>query len=288
MKRFLIIIILLRCAFPLWSQYDRLDSILLDVIGNTRAKNALFDKPAKCSFLYTGITIDNKTFYAGRELGNDMRSVNGSLYYFHSGGLYVGATGSWYSGMDPNYSLTGLTAGIREPLNKKKNLNFRISYTRYLFNAPDSLTTGASKNSLGAGLSLRNKWIGSRLSINTLFGKDFGMYLTPTVFSDITLARFGKYGKIMLAPEVSLFIGPEMIETYSVRNPSDTMNLYASRTGRYGVLNALAFLPAGISTKNLDFEFGYSVNFPMAQDKSTSFPVSTFFTISVSYLIQMK
>ncbi len=54
-----------------------------------------------------------------------MYSINGNLYMFHSSGLYVGASGSWYSDLDPGYNLSAFTAGIRMPLNQKKNFEFQ-------------------------------------------------------------------------------------------------------------------------------------------------------------------
>ena len=182
MKRVTILIMLLLRGLPALSQYDRIDSLLLDVFGNDRALNHLFDQPSASSYIYSGINCDSKTFYAGRELGDNMYSLNGNLYMFHSSGLYFGASGSWYSDLDPGYNLTGVTAGIRKPLNQKKNLSFRISYSRYFFNSADSVTENVSKNNLGAGLLLRNNLIGGRLSFNLLFGKEIGMNLTPVFF----------------------------------------------------------------------------------------------------------
>jgi len=288
MKRAAIEILLLLWGLPALSQYDRIDSLLLDVFGNDKALNHLFDQPSANSYIYSGINCDSKTFYAGRELGDNMYSINGNLYMFHSSGLYFGASGSWYSDLDPGYNFTVVTAGIRKPLNQKKNLSFRASYSRYLLNSADSVTENVSKNNLGAGLLIRNNWIGGYLSFNALFGKEFRMNLSPAIFSNITLARFGKYGKIMLSPEISLFIGAETIVNESGNSIIDPLSSSYTITEKYGLLNTQAYLPVCVYAGSFSFEFGCSVNIPMTQDNTIRYPVNSFFSFSVGYLLPLK
>lgn len=289
MKRITILIMLLICGLPALSQYDRIDSLLLDVFGNDKALNHLFDQPSASSYIYSGITCDSKTFYAGRELGDNMYSLNGNVYMFHSSGLYFGASGSWYSDLDPGYSLTGVTAGIRKPLNQKKNLSFRISYSRYFFNSADSATENVSKNNLGGGLLLRNNWIGGLLSFNVLLGKEFSMNLSPAIYSNITLARFGGFGKILLTPELSIFIGSETIEYENGSSIIDQLSSTSATTDKYGMLiNTQAYLPVCVYIGNFNIEFGCLVNIPTAQNKATTYPVSSFFSFSIGYLLSLN
>jgi hypothetical protein len=278
---------LLLWVLPALSQYNRIDSLLLDVFENDKALNHLFDQPSASSYIYSGINCDSKTFYAGRELGENMYSINGNLYVFHSGGLYLGVSGSWYSDLDPGYNFTVATAGIRKPLNQKKNLSFRASYSRYLLNSADSSTENISKNNLGAGLSIRNNWIGGYLSLNALFGKEFSMNLSPAIYSNITLIRFGRYGEIRLVPELSLFIGSETIEYYN-GSIIDPLSSPSPVTEKYGLLNTQAYLPVCIYAGNFSFEFGYSMNIPMTQDNNYKYPASSFFSFSVGYLLSLK
>jgi len=122
MKKVAIQFLFLLCGLPLFSQYDRVDSLLIDVFGNEKIIGSLYGRTESSSFLYTGLVCDSKTFYAGRELGDDMYTVNGSIYWLSSGGFYAGASGSWYSDLHPGYNSTVVTAGIRKPLNRKKRI----------------------------------------------------------------------------------------------------------------------------------------------------------------------
>jgi hypothetical protein len=286
MKQVAILLFLLLCGLPVRAQSDRLDSLLVDVLGNDRTINRLLDPPSV--YLYSGITADNKTFYAGRELGDNMHTVNGNIYLMHSAGFYAGVSGTWYSDLDPAYNATVVTAGIIKPLNKKRNLSFRTSYSRYFYYETDSATNNILNNNIGVGLTLRNKWIGGRLSFNALFGDEFGMNLSPEVFSNITIARFGISGKLFLAPEASLFVGSETIEYESGGSSIDPSGTSYTTTDKYGILNTQIYLPLCIYVGDFDIEIGYSLNVPTTQDNTIKYPMSSFLSFSIGYLLPLN
>ena len=283
MKRIVVQILMLFCGLQVFAQSDRIDSLLLNVFGDDKDISRLLDPPA--FYLYTGAICDSKTFYAGRELGDNMYTINGSTYLVHSRGYYIGASGSWYPELDPAYNVTVLSAGIIKPLN---NLSFRASYSRYFFNNADSVSDNAIKNNLGIGLTLRNKWIGGRLSFNALFGNEFGINLAPSVFANITLVSFGTINKIFLAPEISAFIGSETIEYESGGSIIDPLSTTYITTDKYGLLNTLIYLPVRVYIGDFDFEFGYSVNIPTTMDTSQSYPVNSFLSFSIGYMLQLN
>lgn len=175
MKPVIIYIFILLSGTSVWSQTDRLDSLLIDVMGNDREIRKLIKPPTSFCYLYAGVAGDSKSYYAGREIGSDMYNLNGTVYFFHSKGFFIGTSGSWYSQIDPGYSTTIVSAGISRFVNKKKNLSFRASYNRYFYNDGESDTVHLYSNNLGTGITLRNKWIGGRLSANLLFGQELGM-----------------------------------------------------------------------------------------------------------------
>jgi hypothetical protein len=286
MKQVIVQTLMLFCGLQVFAQSDRIDSLLLNVLGDDKEISRLLDPPG--FYLYSGATCDNKTFYAGRELGDDMYTINGSMYLMHSRGYYIGASGAWYTDLDPAYNATVLSAGIIKPLNKKKNLSLRASYSRYFFNSADSVSDNDINSNIGVGLTLRNRWIGGRLSFNALFGEQFGMNFSPEVFSNITIARFGISGKLFLAPGVSLFVGSETIEYESGGSSIDPSDISYITTDKYGLLNTQIYLPVCAYAGDFDFEFGYSVNFPTTMDTSQSYPISSFLSFSVGYLLPLN
>lgn len=286
MKQSGIILLLFLLGVPVVAQSNRLDSLLLDVLGDDKRIDRLLNPPSV--YLYGAITCDTKTFYAGRELGDNMYTINGNAYLMHSRGFYIGASGAWYKGLDPAYNATVVTAGIMKALNKKKNLSFRASYSRYFYYKADSLSDNVLNNNLGVGLTLRNKWIGGRLSFNSLFGNEFGMNMSSDIFGNITLTRFGSSGKIFLAPELSLFFGSETIEYESEGSMIDPLDSSYTTTDKYGLLNTRIDLPICVYAGDFDIEFSYSVNIPATKENNAVYPMSSFFSVSIGYILPLK
>jgi hypothetical protein len=271
-------------------QTDRLDSLLNEALGNDWEITRLVGPPSSYGYLYSGIMGDSKTFYAGREIGNNMYSISGSVYFFHSKGFYIGTSGSWHSQLDPGYSNTILSAGFYTALNQKKSIYLRASYNRYFYTSVDAEVNEAFNNNLGTSVSIRNSWIGTRLSFNLLTGQDIGMNFTPNIFSRIPVARFGKENKIRIEPEASLIFGSEYVE-YTV---IDNLNSQQSGTqpsitteNDYGLLNTQFYIPACIYLGDFDIELGYSVNIPHSQNNNVEYPVSSYFSISLGYLLPL-
>jgi hypothetical protein len=284
-------ILILIGGFPAFTQTDRLDSLLNEVLGDDREMIRFLNPPVSYCYLYSGIMSDSKTFYAGREIGDNMFSMNGSIYFFHSKGFFMGTSGSWYSQLDPGYSTTIVSAGLYKALNRGKSIALRASYNRYFYNSGDYETNNVFNNNIGISISIRNSWIGTRHSLNFLFGQDFGMNFTPNLFSRITIARFGKYNSIRIEPEASLFIGSEYVEytvTDNLNSQQSGMQLSSATNDGYGLLNTQFYFPVSIYLGDLDIELGYSVNFPHSQDNNIDYPVSSFFSVSLGYLLPLN
>jgi len=291
MRPVVIYILMLMCGFKAFTQTDRLDSLINEILNDDKEMMRFMNPPSSYCYFYSGIISDSKTFYAGREIGDNMYGVNGSIYFFHSKGFFIGTSGSWYSQLDPGYNTTILSAGFFKALNQKKSIALRASYNRYFYNSGDYVTNNLFNNNLGISISLRNSWIGTRQSFNFLFGQDFGMNFTPNIFTRIPIARFGKYNRIRIEPEASLFFGSEYVEYTITDNlnsqQSGTQSAFTTNDG-YGLLNTQFYLPVCIYLGDFDIELGYSVNIPHSQDESVGYPVSSFFSISLGYLLPLN
>jgi hypothetical protein len=290
MKRAVIQMIMLIYGLSAWSQTDRLDSLLNTVVWGDKEMMRLLDPPLWYCYLNGGITRENRTVYTGSEFEDNIVAINGNLYFYHSKGFFVGASGIWYGGPGAGYSTTIASAGINKFLNQKKSLNFRASYSRYFYAYSDSASENPYTNNLSTGISLRNKWIGGRFSLNLLFGKDFGMNFTPGIFSRIPVLRFGRYNKIQLEPELSIFIGSQTVE---ILNISDLVGKQGSQTTTttkvtYGLLNTRFYLPVCFYIGDFDLELSYSLKISSIQDENMEYPVSSFFSFSIGYLLPLN
>ncbi len=290
MKRVILIFLSVACWLPLWSQADRLDSLLEDVLSNETEISRFLIPTPKFQFLYAGTNFDNKTFYAGREIGDQVHNMSAQVFYLNSNGLFMGVSGSWYSQLEPSYKNTVLSAGYGKTFNKVKSLSARVSYSRYLYYKPDPEYDYAYNNNLGTGLTFRKKWFGARMNFNFLFGQDVGMNMSANLFSKIKLIKLNKFDNIQIEPEILFFVASEATETdntsYISGRSSDSSLGTISNT--YGILNTQFYLPLSISFGNFDLELGYSVNIPSTREQNISYPVSSFFSVSLGYMISLK
>jgi len=283
MKRIIIKILLLMSGITAWSQTDRLDSLLMDVLGNEKEFIDLINPSKSFSYLYGGVNAYNRSLYAGRELGDNMYNANGSIYFFHSKGFFAGVSGLWYDQLVPQYNATIASAGINLPVNRTKSIHFRASYNRYFYNQSDTAEESVFNNSISTGVSIRNKWIGGRISMNFLFGQDFGMNFTPVLFSNIGIIRFGKYNKVRIEPELSVYIGSETVELEKSGNMTEQQT-----EDTYGILNTQFYLPLCLYIGNVDLELGYAVNIPATRDDDIDYPVTSFFSFSFGFLLPLN
>lgn len=271
------------------SQNDDLDSLFNDVFGNDWDLEQLLEKSSR-SYLFGGINAENKTFYAGREIGDRMVNASGSLYYMHTKGFFAGISGLWYSQLEPRYNNTVITAGMSTALNKSKSVFARASYSRYLYSQSDSAYDYAYRNYLGAGISWRSDHLGMRMNAGLLFGSEWGMSGSAMVFSRHTLLRFGNAGQVKLEPDLTFYIGSETVEYETIASgyPTNSGSLPTTAKDVYGLLNTRLYVPVCLYLGNFDIEFGYGVNLPSSRDNSASYPVTTSFSISLSYLLPLK
>ena len=209
--KLLLIPVFLFTGISVFSQADHLDSLLNDLVYNESDPLIIPDKPASYNFLFAGTALNSKTMYAGREIGENMVNISGYVYYYTSSGLFVGASGRWFSQLSPGYNNTTLSVGYSKTLGSKKAFTFRSSYSRFIYSDPVLADLYPDKNSVNLGLSYRKKWFGSRMTGSLLFGEGFSPNLSMAVYSRLTLAKLGKKNTIYTSPELSLFLGTETI-----------------------------------------------------------------------------
>lgn len=282
MKRLILQITMIIFGYQVLAQEDKVDSLLTDLFANDRSMSSLFDLPSANSFLFTGFSYDNRTYYAGREIGTGMSTLNGSAYFFHSSGIFAGVQGAWYSQTDPGYGATIISAGVRHSLTANRNLNVRIAYNRYVFNGLDPLTYIPYNNSISGGMILKNDWIGASLSGNLLFGNEKVYNLSPGIFSSINLLHFGHTGGLSLNPEANAFIGAESYWEYDA-SLSDSVNYVYVLKQEYGLLNFQIYLPLTINISNLIIEAGVSMNIPVTEVAGLEYPSSTCLSATIAY-----
>ena len=272
-KRVFVFLFLLS-ATQLVAQSDKIDSLLNDLVFNQEDPFLVkMDDELKYDFLYTGVNYSNNSYYAGREIGDQINNFSGHVFYYNYIGFFLGASGLFYNQLTPNYNNATFSAGYNTFINKKKTLSFRTSYSRYEYFNPDTSSYYPHKNNFNLGLSFRKKWLGARVSHNVLFGDYFSNNLSTAINLRFTILRLGKFNKIYTMPELSAFFS------------SETITITGVPTDKFGLLNTQLSLPISIALHDFDIEANYYINFPSSLDETIAYPVSSFFSVSVNYLL---
>src|SRR4030042_4843968 len=115
------------------------------------------------------------------------------------------------------------------------------------------------------------------------------MNFAPNIFSHITIVRVGNYNKVEVGPEVFVFIGSETVEyenSSSIGNPPQEPS--TTTEDAYGLLNTQFYFPVCIYLGDFDLELGYSINIPTTQDEIYTYPVSSYFSFSLGYILPLN
>lgn len=293
MNRFKLVAIILLSIISLnilaqESELSELDSLIDEILVHDDDLNNLhdlIDGTKKYHFLYMNTGFNNKTLFAGREIGDNMYNLSGQLYYFISNGFYLGAAGTWYSQMDPGYQTTAISAGYS---NGKPKFRYRISYSRYIYSISDF--DPQISNSVNMGITLKSKKSGTRADYTANFGKSFSSSLSLDLYTKINLVKMNRYDKLTFEPQVSFYYGTDEIETL-VTNGRQGMPGYTSyyeTNEKFGLLNTEIELPVYFSYKDLLLGISYTYNFTHSLDDVYDYPNTHIFGFTLGYIFTLK
>lgn len=282
----IIIFVLIISYSKVWSQQSYVDSVLNEFMYYD--DEAIFymelNNNKKFHFMYVNSTYNNKSLYAGREVGNPQYYLSGQVSYFNSNGLFLGlatSSGTWFSTNDnANYN-NSFTVGYGKSLKNHSWFRYNASYSRYFgFNNGFDFSSTYSNN-LHFGIGTRHKLLGTRAGLNYLFGDESKSTFSLDIFSPLTLVKTKAFFEIGFEPEVSFFFDSEMVE-----NIDSNQNL--EYTSKFGWMNTELILPMQINMKNLDIELGYTINFPRSLDPAYTYANTHLFTLSLGYIFDIS
>ncbi|MCF8222543.1 MAG: hypothetical protein K9J25_05300 [Bacteroidales bacterium] len=289
-----IMVIISLSSFSLTAQEDKIDAILDSMFFSTDEEILLMlaEMNRNHNFIYSRVGYDNKTTYAGREIGSDQYNLSGQLFYLNSTGLYLGLSGAWYSQLDPSYRSTVVTGGYSNSLKKASWLRYRISYNRYFYNTDASSYDPDYTGSLSAGITLKNDNFGIRTDYSFLMGNEYASQASFDLFGDFLLFKPGKRSKIEFTPELSFYFGSEAVEyeriSYLSGNSSTSDMSEFIYMDKFGLMNTSINIPLEISLGDFSLELSYKYNFPRSLDPNYMYDNNSLFSISLSYFFMIN
>ncbi len=291
MKRiFLLFLFLLSVLFIKAQEEEKVDSVLNDLFFDEVDLYELFDGNTNFHFLYFVTSFNSATYYAGRQVGTNEPNMSGQMYYFISNGLYFGASGVQYSHLDPGFRSVVVSAGYTNSLKKLKYVRYRLSYDRFVYVNMGTDFEPTYTADINGGVTLQYKIIGTRFDYTLLMGKEWGNLMSLDFYGKIKLFSLGKYDRIQLEPEFSLFYGTDVVEydlnAHLIDDPFYEPNYIQKE--EFGLLNSQISLPLSIAYRNFDLEVSYSYQFPKSLDPAYYYDKSGFWSVSLAYIIDIN
>ena len=265
---------------------DEIDDLLEELFfSDQQFLDELIESDFSYNFLYTSVSYNNNTFFAGRDTGTNQFNMLPQVSYYHSSGFNASISGIYYQDFAPNWDFTSLSLGYFNTLGNDKSITYNLGYARYMYSdGYDGYT-----NSLDISLGLRNKkrTLGTSISASYLFGTEESYQIVSSSFVNFTLKRTSKFA-LRVRPSLNFIIARQNI---TIRKIVLEKNQKVFRTFNFDVfdlLNTQFNIPLSLSTKSCDFEFGYNLNFPKTQSNEGALPATNYFNLSIGYLFDFS
>ena len=233
--------------------------------------------------LYTDVTYNSNTFFAGRDSGSDQFNIIPQVSYYSSSGFNASVTGIYYQNQNPNWDFVSLTAGYANAIDKKKNVHYNVGYSRFFY----SDGWDAFNNSIDALFGVRNstRTFGGIVAASYLFGTDKSFQISSRLYGNITLTRTAT-SALRFRPQLGILIAERSLEFIIPPRNGNPPRLVT--TEEFSLLNTQLGLPISYTTGTWDIELSWNVNFPSPIEREGSLKNTHFFGLSVGYLLDLR
>jgi len=296
MKKILFITFIFLSGYNLFSQSiqesdKEIESIIEELIfADSENLLEFIEQLNKYQVLVASVGFNDKTYFLGRDLGIDQINLASQILYEHSSGVFVGVSGAMYFEFEPKWDLTTLMAGYGKYFGKHKNLNYELSYNRYIFSDPKS---NDFENSLDGsfGVETKDRYFGVSASVAYFFGKKQGFQNSFDLTSEIELFELNGNATISINPLLTFQFGSENIDTSRIDdlvNNFPVLDMIIDSFEQYDLRNIQLRLPVNLDLNNFQVEAGYNFNFPKALEFERNLENTSFFNLRLSYIIDLK
>jgi len=285
---FLLLFIIAIFIPDLKSQEEDLDSLLDVVLFEDEEMVSMLMGKRNYQFLYARTHFENRSYFSGRDIGIEQQNYSAQLSYFHSAGINIAVGSVWYSQFNPRLYATSLSLGYSGKFGKSNDYRYRSSYNRYFFSKMDSIDSHAFSNAFALGATIDKGIIGTRLDLALLTGEQIAGQVSWDLFADITLIKLDTYDRIKFEPEISFFLGKEIMAYYELGTPGQDQEYTQLEDSEFGLLNMSFKFPITIDYKNLDLEFAYNINLPNSMLSDEKLPMTTYFSLSLGYIFSLN
>lgn len=260
---------------------DDIDQLLDELFFNDQQfVQDLLNAINQYDFLYTTTTLNSNTFFAGRDAGLDQINMIPQVSYFSSSCFNASVSAIYYESQNPNWDFVSLSAGYGNTIGKTDNFHYNASYSRFFYS--DGWTD--FNNSLDFMLGYRNDdtTFGATVSLAYIFGEENTIQVVPRLFGNLTLSR-GLKSLWRFRPQLSFLVAEQTVISFIPPRPGQPPGIRIDEN--FNWLNTQLYLPISWSSASWDIELGWNLNLPKFAARETNTGNTSFFTLSVGYLI---
>ena len=236
------------------------------------------------NFIYTNVSFNSNTFFSGRDSGIDQFNLVPQISYYSSSGFNVSVSGIYYETFEPNWDFTNVSVGYFNTIGKKKLLTYNAGYTRYFYS--DGWDTFTNSLDLSIGLRTKKRNLGTKLGASYLFGTDQSFQLVSSSYGKINITKQKNFS-LKLTPKLNFILAQQTIALEQLVGQGDQVTTEFVYNDIFDLLNTQINIPLSLTTKSWDFELGYNINFPSALESESDLKTTSFFNISIGYLIDL-
>ncbi|MCU0391962.1 MAG: hypothetical protein MUE81_12655 [Thermoflexibacter sp.] len=261
---------------------------------------------ANASELSLRINYLNRALSYGRDFGLNQSALTATATYYHKTGLFGSVAGFWYSGTDPNYSLTLLSLGYNGELTE--DWTYSLSYDRFFFN-PN--TSGLIQNGLNAYTNYDFGYWNVSANYGYAFGEENLHNLSLNIAGYAKIKDVGFIDKITFMPNISALLGTESVplgrftqtqferayqrpwvqRRLQNRNPNRPIPQPIVQTQEQQVFGLMAWnfaIPVRFAVNNfrLGITWNYIIPVQLPNEDYNNLSPSSFWNISLGYTIR--
>lgn len=272
---------------------DLLDELILE---NQDEFSREMEDLNRFDLIYTSMNYNSNTYFSGRDSGVNQFNFTPQISYFNSSGFNAGIGGAYYQKLDPEWDFTILSAGYSKAFGKNDLLRANVGVSKYIYTDGNS----SLSNDISSGLSIRNKkrTLGAKLSATYLTGDgEQAFQFVPSIYSNTTLKKVSNKYSVQFSPRLSLVfanqtVATEQLVTRMFKRRNRPVRQVTATTiiekETFSPLNTRLNLPINFATNSWDFELGYNLNLPIANETESNLNPTSFGNISVGYLFDLK
>ena len=267
-------------------QGDEFDMLLDELFFNEQQFiDDILDSFVPYNFIYANLSFESNTYFTGRDSGVDQFNLVPQLSYYHSSGFNASISGIYYQEYTPHWDFTSVYLGYFKNIGKNQAFGFEGGYTRYFYSDGWDVFTNALN--LGVGLRNKKRTLGTKLSGTFLFGTDEAFQLISRTYGRVLITRRESF-VLKFRPQLNFIIAQQTIELERLDPDTNDPTGEFEYDDVFGLLNTQINLPIALATRSWDFEVGYDINFPNPVESEPNLDPTSYFHISIGYLIDLN